>query len=540
MTGYITKMAIPRLHSSSIINFLQLLITLFLTSTIACAAPVAKMSPSGSITGRQVIDVRAYGARPDSGLDDTAALQKALNNGSGKTVHFSKGRYRAFGLEIMSNTHVVMDQGAYVERIGSAAYRNIFDTIGTLGSPTALISNAPLNATSVFVSKMAGLTVGKLVMIQDATYAFSNNGRNMEINEIAGISGLTVILKHPLVGNYTTTAKAELVPFIKEKRDIIIENANVVIPAGGKGGGYFFQRAYNVEVKNCNASGMEDQSGVNFWNCAHSRVIGGVYSNGQKVSSPGMGYGFAIANASHNCEIRGVTTKEVRENSISIGSKYCKITECTDTSAYDNSYNTHADGNHDCEIINNTSTNSKGYGIVVSFERGYAADKRIRISGNKIINPAKMGIYVDADSDKKTEDIVIENNTILRGPLNIPSSYQLFISKSIRPIISNNTLDGLDNTKLRGLLYITKSSDVKILNNTFRNSPAWGVIHLGCTGINMDGNNFYGISAHNIKAESGFSTGIVIRNNKAETASLLLTGTELMENNAWEGVGIKK
>jgi len=426
-----------------------------------------------------------------------------------------------------------MDQGAYVERIGSAAYRNIFDTIGTLGNPTTLTTNALLNATTVTISKTVGLAVGKLIMIQDTTYAFSNNGRNMEINEIADISGLTVTLKHPLVGNYTTKAKAEIVPFIKEKRDIVIENANVLIPDGGKGGGYFFQRAYNVEVRNCTARGMEDQAGVNFWNCAHSKVIGGVFSDGQHVASPGMGYGFAMANSTHNCEVRGVTTNSVRENSISIGSKFCKIIECNDTGAYDNSYNTHADGNHDCEIVNNSSINSKGYGIVVSFEKGYAADKRIRISGNMIINPAYMGIYVDADADKKTEDIVIENNTILRGPLRTPSSYPIVISKSIRPVISNNTFDGIDNAKLRGLLYVTKSINVIIQNNTFRNSPAWGVIHVNCTGINLDGNKFTSISAENVMAEFIYSTGIVMRNNIAETALLKLTGTELMEKNSW-------
>jgi hypothetical protein len=491
--------------------FGTLLVLVFFACGSVDSAPTATKKTTDIITAA---DVRAYGAIPDDGIEDTFAIQKALNARAGKDIIISKGRYIvAPGLDVKSGTRVIMETGAYLEKLGGGQFTNIFNVTGVVGEVTSLTSNATVGATTVSVSSNSGLTVGALVQLSDLTFVSGGDGQNLEINEIAAINGNTISLKHPTISSYSISSTAQLAIFSTEKRDIIFENCRLLIPAGTDGGGILVNRGYNVDVRDCTVGGSNGQAGVTLWASAYCRIRGGLYHDGQNLGTPGRGYGFSIAGSSHNCIADGVTTRNVRENAFGLGARLCKITNCADYGAYNNSYNTHASGVTDCEITNNVSINSKGYGILVGFTLGTASDKRIRIAGNYIAYAQSMGIGVHNDPGKEAVDVVVENNTIYKCALAYTTA-PLYIENAARPVIRGNTINGGGDSAVREGVYIINSTNALFESNSILSFPGgWGLIHTNCTGLTIANNFFRGTSGQDISYEGAVSTGVRVYGN---------------------------
>lgn len=458
-------------------------------------------------------DVRAYGAKPNDAIDDTAAIQKALNARAGMDVVFPKGRYLALELDVKSGTRVRMESGAYIEKVGGGQLTNIFNVTGTVGASTNLTANVAVGATTVTVSSSSGMTVGALVQLSDLTFVTGSDGQNLEINEISAINGNIISLKHPTISSYATASTAQLAIFSSERRDIVFENCRLLIPAGTDGGGILVTRGYNVDVRDCTVSGSNGQAGVTLWASAYCRIRGGTYRDGQNLGTPGRGYGFSIAGSCHNCIADGVTTRNVRENALGLGARLCKIMNCADYGAYNNSYNTHASGVTDCEITNNVSINSRGYGILVGFTLGTASDKRIRIAGNYIAYAQAMGIGVQNDTGKEAVDVVVENNTIYKCAL-AHTTAPLYIENATRPVIRGNTINGGGDAAVRQGGYIINSTNALYESNSMFDFPGgWGLIHVNCTGLTIANNYFRGIPGQDITYEGTVSTGVRIYGN---------------------------
>lgn len=473
-------------------------------------------------------DVGRFGATGDGSTDDTAACQKALDAARYglSRVHFPSrnlnGRtvYCVNGLVVHSGTYVTADPGVYLRKNGGTGYTHILDAVGEVGTPIALSANASIGDTTVTVASTTGLAVGALAVLSQEVFAYSNLGRHQEVNEIASITGsgpYTVTLKNRFIRNYTTANTARITPFTVEKRDIVFENIRCEIPAGVDGGGIYVEYGYGCEVRNCYSTGQKDHPGASFWKCAHSYIRGGLYENGASTSTPGFGYGFSIGY-SQECHALGVFTRNVRENAISVGSKLCSIKFCHDRSAYDNSFNTHADGNEDCEIHWNTSVSSRGYGILAGFTGSNAADKRISLKGNRIFFSGLVGIWSAADASRENEDIEIELNTVVQPGVRTSAQYGIEVIRGTRPRVRNNKIVG-QISNVRAAIRVDTSTAVDLGDNNIADVPGgWGIIHENCTGITISENRIAGIAGgtQGVHATGTASTGVYVLRNRID------------------------
>jgi len=493
-------------------------------------------SGSGVVTGLSYVETAWF----PSG---TTGLQSALNAGAAKHVNVSKPD-STDQLSIPSGTHVSFAPGAVLTRAnGATEFSNILDATGVLGSTTSLTANGTLGATTVAVVSAAGLAVGQVVKIADLTYAFDTTGQNMELNVITAINGLTITLQTPLISSYATASTASLTPFTSERKNIVIENPNLVIPAGVEGGGILFNLCYNCEVRNPTISGMKHQPGVNFYKSAYGRLTGGTITDGQSLDQPGHGYGYNITESSHNCEVSGVTTRNIRENGYGGGAKYSKIHHCNDAGAYDNSWNTHASGDSNNEISDNLSTNSRRSGIVIGYDSGNAGDIRTKVLRNTIINAAIFGIVADGGTLPGTPSIepVIEGNTLINCGWSTPDPdprYPILVNNSTNPLIKDNVIRGLSNNPRAGI-YLQNSTDVRVVGNKVTGIAAgWGLIHNGITGLTIDGNQFFDNfpSIATIYTEGTASTEVWVHGNRSDGAIVAQGIWDVYENNVFGSV----
>jgi polygalacturonase len=70
---------------------------------------------AGNVWGQRIFDVRDYGAKGDGATQDTAAIQKALNEcgkAGGGIVRFSAGVYLSRSISLRSKTTIELDAGA--------------------------------------------------------------------------------------------------------------------------------------------------------------------------------------------------------------------------------------------------------------------------------------------------------------------------------------------------------------------------------------------------------------------------------------------
>lgn len=523
--------AATSIGATDVIPIVQSGTTKKLTATVLTGYVTTAAETSAGVTPADLSyapgDVRRYTTIQDA---FTAAQY-------GQHVHFPNigANYTASSITVYGNTYVTADAGVIIEKSSGDANSHIFDCIGTLSGATALTASTAKRDVTVAVTSASGYAVGDVVCIRDNSYKWSTNGRNLEFNEIAGISGTTITLKQRLIGAYTTGNSAEMLKVSKSK--IVFENIHCLIPSGQDGGAFYVQDMAFVQLNNCGSKGQKGQAGVQTWRAGFVEVNGGEYSDGQSQSTGGYGYGISFAQSSHNCVARGVVTRNVRENAISLGSRFCKFIDCEAHSTYDNSFNAHADGSEDCEFINCRSYFARSKGFVAGGTASQAPDKRIRFIGCESHYSGYMGFWADGASGVESEDIVFESCKVFHWGDDTGTSYGIYAFRSKRPRIIDCWLDANSETNARAAIKVEICTDAIVKGNTVRGvSSGWGIIHANCTGVQIDDNSVADTGASGaIHAESTASTKVYVRRNKADNnVALTKNAGDIHLDNEWD------
>lgn len=464
------------------------------------AETAAGVSPTNLF--REPGDPRRYGATGDGVTDDSQGIQRAYTVAAySGFVRFRSANlgartvYRAYNIDVPSYCKTTADEGVLVRKALGSFGTHIWSAEGIVGAPTTLTANVAKGASSVLVTSAASLAAGQSVVLRDATYAYGATGRNQEMNEILSVVGLTVTLKHKTIRSYATASTAQLVPMATQKRGIVFDGVEFELPIGMRGGGIYFDYAYDCHVINCRGTGSNDQANVLFYRSGHCDITGGTYADGQDQATTGYGRGVAFLLSCNNCWAYSVKTRNVRENSIGQGARQCGFANCEDSSAYSNSYNTDGQGNEDCYIQGNTSSGSRSEGILAfgSFLGG--GDKRIHVIGNRVYNAGTHGISNENDPAYPTIYVTIQDNFVSGFGLRSAVSYGIKSDYSSRTRILNNTITG-GSVNCAASIRLRNASDVMVRGNECANNSAgYGIVHENCTGGRIEFNDIRDIDA---------------------------------------------
>lgn len=473
----------------------------------------------------QTIDVTRMGAVGDGATDNTTALQNILNVAkTGRIrVHFpSQSRngqtvYVTAPLNVYEGTFVTADPDVIIQSSNTNANLQIFQCISTYGTGVPLSTNANAAALTVTTASNTGLSANQVVSISDSA-SLVTGVPNLELNEILSISGVgpyTITLKQALIGSYTTVNSAVITPQTVSARDIHFERVRCNIPSGKDGGAFYFQDAYNCSVRFCESSGQKGQPGVQVWRSAYVKVIGGVYRDGQSLSTPGYGYGCSFGQQTMCCFALGVEFRNIRENAVSLGSRWCGFIDCVSYSPYDNGFNAHATGSFDCFFIRCQTVGAGGPSTKGFYCGGStAADTRVQFIDCVAQNVSYFGFWVDTGA----VDVHLINPKAINCVLSNASSYPIYIDTVTRPRVVNGYVDANGVTNARATMKLNACTDAVVHGGTYRGATSgWGIIHANCTGIQIDDCLIGNIgSSQGVQAEGTPSTKVFVRRNKVD------------------------
>ncbi|MEA4924857.1 MAG: glycosyl hydrolase family 28-related protein [Syntrophomonadaceae bacterium] len=494
------------------------------------AVKVALAGASTLLTDQ--INVKDYGAKGNGITDDTAAIQRAIDevaDKGGGTVLFPGGRYLVLNVAAKAKVNLVGEDATLIKNGGNDTTSVIRVNGYETDINSKLSSNLTAGTSTIKLNSVSGFDVGDYVIVRDNTYKYGDVGRNQEFRQIESISANSVTLTESTIGAYKSSSSAEMVK-IEPVSNMTVDGLNIEIPTGTVGGGINGDLAYNIAIQNCTVSGPENMGGIAFYRSAYVNIDGNKVQDGQDLASPrGHGYGYVFGESSHNCIAQNNYTYNVRENLITDNARYCSFINNEDVYSYDDSFNTHGTGCENILIAGNISRDTRGYGIPIGWEGSPAFDSYITVRDNKIYNSAGQSLVCLSDPGKEANHIEFINNEIYNPA--IVGDYAIEVSKGNDIIISGNTIYGGNGTwRGIGIIYCNK---VEINNNNVNDIlDEYGIVWDTCDSVSIDGNRLAEIDEFNLNS-IGRNTNVSITNNVTDDPEILLEGNEYLADNIW-------
>jgi hypothetical protein len=275
----------------------------------------ASISPTlkDAITWSKRYNVISFGAIGDGIQDDTLAIQATIASailGGGYPVYFPKGSYKVTSQIDFTGTSIISD-GAIIKRTDSLPSTYVLSAGGTLGSYTAIDSDALKDQNVIVCTALAASVVtGDLIKIKSNLVFATDPTEGIVQGEMAivkSVSGNNIYLRTALFDNYLVSNVAQVAKVNPIKFFISGELTVENYPATtlGETRGVLLSYTIGTKIDKLNIRGTS-YLGIVLRNCYAPDV--NVYSDGVRHTNmtAQTSYGIQIGNSTMFPIVKGV------------------------------------------------------------------------------------------------------------------------------------------------------------------------------------------------------------------------------------------
>jgi len=427
---------------------------------------------SGNLTGsvgrtvhqklQETISFKDFGAVGNGSTNDQAAVQAAITAAGGKTLDGQNLIYKVNAPISLtaSNTAIrnaTFDFSSMTDQPSSPD--RCFTISGTIGAPSSLTANMPLNSATVNVASTTGFAVNDLVFLSSAAIWDSltsvTYGQYARIKSIDSVVQFTLYDSVLLVFN---TANSATVAKVTPVSNVVLDNIAFI------GAGTFLQNAVyveygeNVTINNCDFESF-DYLAIGFYRCYQSTID---KCRQRNAAATGTAYAYGIFGGCYACHVLNSWGEDNR-HTVTIGDRdginmFTKVIGCHASGSKDAGFDSHAGSMHTLFMGNHVENYGEQFGS--SQHDGLISQgAHTSFIGNTVVNCLGVGInYQPTFQDGTYSGVTISDNNIILDSVGYGTSAAVGIWVYLLPtygptvlsgmVIKNNRISGGDNNTI--------------------------------------------------------------------------------------------
>lgn len=463
------------------------------------------------IQGQNVINIKSYGAIGDGVTDDSNAIYAAIDKGQDKVIDGGNYTYRVDSIHLanVDNTKIqnaTFDTSNIPDQGGSPDWVVTFS--GTQGTSTTLTADGTSGDSVITVTDSSNLVADEWCWFQSA--AIWETSTNVILGQYAKVksidSSTQITLYDDLLYDFNTADSATVAP-ITPKKNITIENINVIGSGANNQSMWKFEKCENVKVLGGNYD-LCHYSALTFDRCVNA-IADGVQVN--RSRSTGLSYGITIINGCYGAKVINGFGWDMRHY-VTIGANeginlYSLIEGNNVKSTKDGGLDAHpaADltiikGN----TIEGASTDSGNHDGII-----YQGARAI-ISNNIISGIRRHSIFCQITPSLIPGSLVITGNQITNSGTSAGTDAAI-----------NIAADGASSTSING---------VTVTGNNIEGSNEYGIYLYGLIG------NLENVTVSNNSVKVTGSRGILINANPTYSIDRVSITGNIFEGGGTEGI----